>query len=497
MNGGTTPTGAINRTINEKAQDVVSVKDFGAKGDVTTDDTVSIQNAINTGKSIYFPDGTYGITAQLNLTVSNIQLYGNGTIKFLSSFSKTSGNLYAFYVTGNNILFEGLSFDGAAVTLATTNNAFIWNQGAQINVSKCTFTSLPYGGSNVNCAFACTVDSTTPNCRAEFNYFNNCPGAIFFKGNSCVAIGNVILNPHDVSIALNGSNCSKCIVIGNVINNSSLNSCAGHIGVEEGAYDWVIQGNTIFGLKDGYGIGANSYSYLSASQGGIIEGNVINGGSSVTTNPCAFIACGAYYANVVISNNRCYNYPSGSSSPAIVISATGGKFYNNLIDETNGLTAVLINPSLCAIYGLDVANNTTTASQRHYTFATGDFNNIPVIFSQNKYYGGSDGINATVSSPTNLKVYLLSIADKTCTNLVVLGGLYGIRQNFFNTNNAWKFPFNISSSTVMYGDQVPNSGTFGIGDTIYNIAPAAGSPAGWMCTVAGTPGTWKAMANLV
>ena len=288
MNGGTTPTGAINRTINEKAQDIVSVKDFGAKGDGTTDDTTAIQNAINSGKSIYFPDGVYGITAQLNLTVSNIQIYGNGTIKFLSSFNKTSGNLYAFYVTGNNILFEGLSFDGSAVTLATTNNAFIWNQGAQVNVSKCTFTSLPYGGSNVNCAFACTVDSTTPNCRAEFNYFNNCPGAVFFKGNSCVAIGNVILNPHDVSIALNGSNCTKCIVIGNVINNSSLNSCAGHIGVEESAREWVIKGNTIFGVT-GYGIGANNYSSTQAVEGGIIEGNIINGGNATVTNSTAFI----------------------------------------------------------------------------------------------------------------------------------------------------------------------------------------------------------------
>ena len=44
---------------------------------------------------------------------------------------------------------------------------------------------------------------------------------------------------------------------------------------------------------------------------------------------------------------------------------------------------------------------------------------------------------------------------------------------------------------------VPTVGDWLLGDTIMNSAPASGQPAGWMCTVAGTPGTWNAMANLV
>ena len=42
----------------------------------------------------------------------------------------------------------------------------------------------------------------------------------------------------------------------------------------------------------------------------------------------------------------------------------------------------------------------------------------------------------------------------------------------------------------------PTTGTWAKGDVIYNIAPASGVPPAWVCTVAGTPGTWKPLANI-
>jgi hypothetical protein len=75
MNGGSTPTGAVNRAINLKLSEIVSVKDFGAVGDGSIDDTTAIQNAINSlgasGGQVLFPPGKY-------LTSSTLQI-GNGT----------------------------------------------------------------------------------------------------------------------------------------------------------------------------------------------------------------------------------------------------------------------------------------------------------------------------------------------------------------------------------------------------------------------------------
>lgn len=42
----------------------------------------------------------------------------------------------------------------------------------------------------------------------------------------------------------------------------------------------------------------------------------------------------------------------------------------------------------------------------------------------------------------------------------------------------------------------PATGTFAVGDRVVNSAPAVGQPKAWVCTVAGTPGTWVSEGNL-
>ena len=70
-------TGAVNRTVQSKLQERVSVKDFGAVGDGSHDDTAAIQATIDslsqagTGGVVYLPAGTYKVTSNLNITWPN------------------------------------------------------------------------------------------------------------------------------------------------------------------------------------------------------------------------------------------------------------------------------------------------------------------------------------------------------------------------------------------------------------------------------------------
>jgi hypothetical protein len=79
-------SGPPNRTVQSKLRDVVSVKDFGAVGDGTTDDTTALQAAIAYcenveqygGRALYIPGGRYKISAPLTLSKEFITIFGDG-----------------------------------------------------------------------------------------------------------------------------------------------------------------------------------------------------------------------------------------------------------------------------------------------------------------------------------------------------------------------------------------------------------------------------------
>ncbi len=74
-------TGASTRTSTDKFADMVSVKDYGAIGDGLTDDTISIQNALNASNSVYIPNGSYLINTTVELTSSKALIgLGQGSI---------------------------------------------------------------------------------------------------------------------------------------------------------------------------------------------------------------------------------------------------------------------------------------------------------------------------------------------------------------------------------------------------------------------------------
>lgn len=53
-----------------------------------------------------------------------------------------------------------------------------------------------------------------------------------------------------------------------------------------------------------------------------------------------------------------------------------------------------------------------------------------------------------------------------------------------------------TENTIVYGSAAPSTLRWELGDRVINSAPTAGQPKAWVCTVAGTPGTWVSEGNL-
>ena len=113
-------TGAVDRTVKQKLQEIISVKDFGAVGDGVTDDTAAIQAAIDAVASggsgaLSFEQGeSYIVTDKLTVFNREIIFEGNNCRITLNANAD-----YLFYVEGVRCVFKDFRFSKSAGVTAT------------------------------------------------------------------------------------------------------------------------------------------------------------------------------------------------------------------------------------------------------------------------------------------------------------------------------------------------------------------------------------------
>ena len=157
-------TGAVATTVQAKLRESVSVKDFGAKGDGTTDDTAAIQLAINYAQlgnvSVFFPPGTYKVTASLNVTAAVTFV---GASIGAVNITWTSTSLTVFNVNTNSSLeWRHLTFTGPASPVSGSVIALTGAIGNAFSlISDCNFVNsyntiyctAAYAVRTINCYF--------------------------------------------------------------------------------------------------------------------------------------------------------------------------------------------------------------------------------------------------------------------------------------------------------------------------------------------------------
>lgn len=339
-------TSAQARTVQAKLRDVVSVKDFNATGDGTTDDTAAIQAAItaNYGGEVYFPAGTYKITSGLTVT-SAIKLTGSGwgsVIKVDSTATRFLPLVAQNLVTPiTGLVIRDIAFDGSLKCqldsgVIQLNNCVgfvldhvrIFNAGTPgesassgvngIALSAGALGNVGSQGSITNCLIEAVTKaginwtSEAVNGYIAGNIIRNCtgngstPGIQINGGYNVKVIGNSCYSNQGsgVYIATSGSiGTERSSRYGIFVGNHSYNN--GFHGFEWNNATTVYFGRNIIANNHAYGNGttAGSGFQLQNDTNGIVTGNYayLNGYSGFS------LSGGTFTTNISISNNKAEN----------------------------------------------------------------------------------------------------------------------------------------------------------------------------------------------
>lgn len=107
---------------------VINVRDYGATGDGSTDDTTAFTNAIaalpSTNATLLIPPGRYKLTSQLSISNGDINIFGYGAAATKLYWSTTTGGIALDVTrTGSYLLDYGYRFNVRGITFETDQSS--------------------------------------------------------------------------------------------------------------------------------------------------------------------------------------------------------------------------------------------------------------------------------------------------------------------------------------------------------------------------------------
>lgn len=215
-----------------------SVKNYGAIGNGIADDSVAIQNALNTGLNVYFPAGTYLINTGLTSSTEGQLIWGAGQ---RLSIIKAGGAINMLTVSQRYINIAHLRFDGDNVGLkgiySTIPKTYVYN----CSITKTVTTAID-------------LESFTQFITLSEIFENLGHGITFSIGgsnNDMHIIGNVISGngKHGIFITSGSPSYSDGIFIAH---NSMENNCTTGNGVTNYAHISVGSGTRAVFMQHNY-----------------------------------------------------------------------------------------------------------------------------------------------------------------------------------------------------------------------------------------------------
>ena len=582
-------TGAVPRTVQDKARESVSVKDFGAVGDGVADDTAPVHADISYAKarrgSVFFPSGTYRVTSGYTQSVNqnDVYLFGEGSTRevFTGNLSKGSRILldstdpasFFYHSTSNhNLQVDQLTFqcnqfvqDRAFFKLGANTSQFftrvnfddverpiVWPTGTYFQSSAYRDVQFRNSGTfhSETASLICTllvldninhegsIPANTEKVGCNLSGVRQIQGTNFLLEGSSPGAGWTILKlgtTYDVDwvsgpvanfdgfwIEFSGTPFNYCVeqFRGTVTikNSNSFITATNQYRLTEKAcleLDAASFSGTSFDP-------ATAFSLDSVNCTVVLK----NCGIRLTRQ---LAQQRIFYDNcfVASSDNNVSMARFSSTAPELLYAYDGKPFDTALV--TSGVFGgTVFRQETDAIYGRKLsvypASNAIDANVRansFNSFAIGDQffikirAKLPAFTGNQIQFGvisnaatiGAYGFTAATSSDqiVTLTIPFRLIAEATSVGLSI--GTVGVtsisdpieiyhleiyRGGNFPNGYRTGYP----SRLEFYATAAPVNGTWAVGDRAFNSAPAIGQPKSWVCTVAGTPGTWASEGNL-
>jgi hypothetical protein len=262
----------------------VNVLDYGADPTGVADSTAAIQAAINTGKTVWIPIGTYSITT-LDLKQKYPTIIGESMVATILKARVSAVTMVdAYEVTDGQVVplfISNLTLDGNNLV---TNSCVRVRFRHMSNIENCFFVNATLSGSSGLFAVDAYLTSVT-NCR-----FSTCFDGLTWAGsnhrsavNSCsfTNCSNTGINCDSVGTALDGNDAlvfNNCDVefgtgLGVYLNVTSAAFYGCYIGESlNGPSFFVVNGNILVSSGIVF-FGFTSTSYAVTGSGGFVEFN--------------------------------------------------------------------------------------------------------------------------------------------------------------------------------------------------------------------------------
>jgi len=449
-------TGAVNTNVQAKLRQTVSVTDFGAVGDGVTDDYAAFQAAIN---ALPVSGGTINIPATTsNSWVISQTLNVRKKVHLIGQVAKGTGE------KGTTLVFpadtSGIVFNSYNTSLYQTVTPDPLLPGAYGSILENVALFGDKAGSStaadgvvVRCTMECRGVAVRNFYRYGFRIYADLGTGGSTEGdanqwmlNRCDAILN---GDHGVYVNGDDANTGVAIKVFSQLNGGYGfydNSLIGNtyigcdtVGNTSGSMwaDRASAANTVIGLWEDDGAATSQFGGVNTIIGG-------NGGNPSTTSSAFSMWRG-------IAKQAPYKYTNARGTESV--SGQLGANYND--------TTMTVQAFGATSEGADDAWKFQFDSTQKAWF---------LQYAANAAFTPIAYLNSTAS------LYTL----KGFTGPVFRNG-YAVRKTGA-----------INSSLVrMLDSAAPTTGTWVVGDIVYNDTPAAGGFIGWVCTTAGTPGTWK------